>query len=253
VRLPDSASRIPYSQNPASRPYDDEYASVTHLSLRDHIQPCHGITVKLKPMLAVRFVTPIEQMQGNDPEETEMLRSMATEATRFISSFAWCGSIEEAYFGSGVGKIIAIFFFLIRPSPPGSTDRALWVIVGDMRAIANGVDAVSVRNEITDRERELQGINAQIVSAKPDSVRTKIQDARKYVEATMKDIKKLFGVDAAAAKVTLAKHMPQIVLKPATKDGRKIYQVISQWELLEGTSELPAFESKRMVGAEGQS
>jgi hypothetical protein len=46
--------------------------------------------------------------------------------------------------------------------------------------------------------------------------------------------------------------MPQIVLKPALKDSRKIYQVISQWELLEGTSDLPAIE-KRMVGAEGQS
>lgn len=53
----------------------------------------------------------------------------------------------------------------------------------------------------------------------------------------------------------LARHMPQIVLKPAMKNGRKIYQVISQWELLEGMSELPAVDSalnsKRMVGAEG--
>lgn len=50
-----------------------------------------------------------------------------------------------------------------------------------MRAIASGVDAVSIRNEIADREKELQRINAQIVSAKPDSVRAKIQDARKFV------------------------------------------------------------------------
>jgi site-specific DNA recombinase len=121
-----------------------------------------------------------------------------------------------------------------------------------MRAIASGAESVTIRNEIADREKELQRINAQIVSAKPDSVRTKIQDARKLVEANMKDIKKLFGVDASAAKMTLAKYMPQIVLKPATKDGRKIYQVISQWELLDGTLDLPAVE-KRMVGAEGQS
>jgi hypothetical protein len=120
-------------------------------------------------------------------------------------------------------------------------------------AVACGLDSVTVRNEIADRERELQRINAQIVSAKPDSVRTKIQDARRFVEATMKDIKKLFGVDSAAAKLTLALHMPQIVLKPAMKDGRKIYQVISEWDLLEGTTELPAVDSKRMVGAEGQS
>jgi hypothetical protein len=83
-------------------------------------------------MLPVRFVIPIEQMWGDDSEDTELLRSMAAEAGRFISSFPWCGSIEGAYFGAGVGKIIAIFFFLIRPSPPSSTDRALWVIVGDI-------------------------------------------------------------------------------------------------------------------------
>ena len=83
-------------------------------------------------MLPVRFVIPIEQMWGDDPEETETLRSMAAEATRFISSFSWCGSIEAAYFGAGVGKIIAIFFFLIRPHSTGSMDRALWVIVGDI-------------------------------------------------------------------------------------------------------------------------
>ena len=37
-------------------------------------------------MLPVRFVIPIEQMQGEVPEEGEMLRSMAAEATEFISS-----------------------------------------------------------------------------------------------------------------------------------------------------------------------
>jgi hypothetical protein len=35
-------------------------------------------------------------------------------------------------------------------------------------------------------------------------------------------------------------------------NGREIYQVFSQWELLDGTSETPAVE-KRMDGAEGQS
>ena len=82
-------------------------------------------------MLPVRFVIPIEQMQGEVPEDAEMLRSMAAEATKFISSFAWCGSIEGAYFGAGIGKIVAVFFFLIRPNPPW-TDRALWVVVGDL-------------------------------------------------------------------------------------------------------------------------
>lgn len=122
-----------------------------------------------------------------------------------------------------------------------------------MRVIASGLDSVSVRNEIADRERELQAINAQIVSAKPDSVRTQIEGARKFVESSLKDIKKLFGVDATASKVTLGKHMPRIMLKPSVKDGRKFYRVESEWELLEGTSELPFADTRLLVGAEGQS
>lgn len=81
-------------------------------------------------MLPVRFVVPIDQMQGEEPEDTVMLRSMAAQAIEFITSFAWCESIEAVYFGAGIGKIVAIFFFLIRPNPP-CTDPALWVVVGD--------------------------------------------------------------------------------------------------------------------------
>jgi hypothetical protein len=66
-----------------------------------------------------------------------------------------------------------------------------------MVAIASGVDAVSIRNGITDRERQLHAINAQIVSAQPDSVRAKIQHARRFVTDGLKDIKKLFGTDSA--------------------------------------------------------
>jgi hypothetical protein len=74
-----------------------------------------------------------------------------------------------------------------------------------MTAIASGADAGGIRNEITDRERQLQAINAQIVSARPDSVRAKIQDARKFVTESLKDIMKLFGPDSAAATATPAR------------------------------------------------
>jgi site-specific DNA recombinase len=103
------------------------------------------------------------------------------------------------------------------------------------KAVASGLDSAAVRAEIVGREREIQNIDSQIVAAKPDSVRVKINDARRFVESSLRDIRKLLGSDAATAKATIARHMPSIVLKPSARpDGRRYYQVVSEWELLEG-------------------
>jgi site-specific DNA recombinase len=107
------------------------------------------------------------------------------------------------------------------------------------KAIASGLDSATVRSEIVDREREIQNINSQVLAAKPESVRTKINDARKFVESSLKDIRKVLGSDPMTAKTTLSRHMPSIVLKHEVKpDGRKIYHVTSQWELLSGEATL---------------
>jgi site-specific DNA recombinase len=115
------------------------------------------------------------------------------------------------------------------------------------KAVASGLDSKAVRAEIVDREREIQNIDSQIIAAKPESVRVKIQDARKFVESSLKDIRKLLGTGPIEAKATIARHMPSIVLKPTTRpDGRRMYQVVSEWELPEGGVAL-------LSGAEGQS
>jgi hypothetical protein len=113
------------------------------------------------------------------------------------------------------------------------------------KAIASGLDSATVRAEIVDRERQIQDINSQIAGAEPESVRTKIHDARKFVESSLKDIRKLLNVEPATAKATLARHIPQIILKPAVcSDGAKTYQVVSEWELIPGLG--------NTSGAEGQ-
>ena len=59
-------------------------------------------------------------------------------------------------------------------------------------------------------------------------------------------IRKLLSSDSSTAKATLARHMPSIILKAAVRpDGRKVYRVTSEWELLEGGVAL-------LGGAEGQ-
>jgi hypothetical protein len=56
---------------------------------------------------------------------------MSEYAAKYLSSFPWCDSILNSYFGGGVGGIFAIFFIQIRPSHP-NVDPWIWVIVGDI-------------------------------------------------------------------------------------------------------------------------
>jgi hypothetical protein len=72
-----------------------------------------------------------ENIAGDDEQDTILLRKMSEEAKQYISSFSWCDTILDAYFGGGVGGIFAIFFFHIRPTRP-EVDAWIWVVVGDI-------------------------------------------------------------------------------------------------------------------------
>jgi hypothetical protein len=74
---------------------------------------------------------PVENLFGEDPEDTRLLKSMAVDAEEYLRAFAWCQSVEERYFGAGVGGIVAIFLFGIVPDR-ARVDEWLWVVVGDL-------------------------------------------------------------------------------------------------------------------------
>jgi hypothetical protein len=74
---------------------------------------------------------PVENLFGEDPEDTRLLKSMATDGVNYLQAFSWCRSIEAQYFGAGIGGVVAIFFFGIVPSRPDA-DEWLWVVVGDL-------------------------------------------------------------------------------------------------------------------------
>jgi hypothetical protein len=76
-------------------------------------------------------VVPVKQMKGEYAEEIELLHPMLTEAEEYLAAFDWCESIEESYFGLGVGGVVAVFLFKIRPKHEG-VDEFLWVVVGDL-------------------------------------------------------------------------------------------------------------------------
>ena len=76
-------------------------------------------------------VVPLEQMRGDDEEDTRLLSEMAERASQFVCSFAWCSRVVRGWFGSGVGGVVAVFLFEIVPTAK-DVDTFLWVVVGDV-------------------------------------------------------------------------------------------------------------------------
>lgn len=76
-------------------------------------------------------LTPIRSIQGEDEEETSLLKAMLAEARGYIRSYRWCPQISEEYLGFGIGKVLGLFLFRFA-EPIGEADEYLWVVVGDL-------------------------------------------------------------------------------------------------------------------------
>jgi hypothetical protein len=72
-----------------------------------------------------------EDIEGEDDEDTALLKEMFSVASAYLSSFKWCSRIEESYIGIGVGKVVAVFLFRLLPAQEG-VDEWVWVVVGDI-------------------------------------------------------------------------------------------------------------------------
>ena len=88
-------------------------------------------------------------MAGDDERDTELLRKMLDDAVGYLSSFDWCASIRESFFGDGVGGIVAVFLFQIVPAKP-EIDEWLWVVVGDLPPAYFVIDDLSSPRETLD-------------------------------------------------------------------------------------------------------
>lgn len=80
---------------------------------------------------SVSGVVPIDDMRGDDSSDTELLRADYEKARAFLLKQTGCFGLGEAYFGEGIGGILAIFLIEIDPAPT-DVDSWLWVIVGDI-------------------------------------------------------------------------------------------------------------------------
>ena len=67
---------------------------------------------------------------------------MAQEAERYLLRQRWCHSIRRAFFGDGVGGVVAAFLFQIEPEI-GSMDEWLWVVCGDAPTAYMVTDCIS--------------------------------------------------------------------------------------------------------------
>jgi hypothetical protein len=88
-------------------------------------------TTELKGMQVASQLVSAADIVGHDEEDTVLLRKMSENAKQYISSFPWCQTILNSYFGGGVGGVFAVFFFHIRPSR-SDIDPWIWIVVGDI-------------------------------------------------------------------------------------------------------------------------
>lgn len=79
-------------------------------------------------------LVPIEAMVGDDEEDTALLRKMASDAEAFLVSHRWCPVAKAAWFGGGVGGILAIFLCRVQPPTP-DTGPWMWAIAGDVPSV----------------------------------------------------------------------------------------------------------------------
>jgi site-specific DNA recombinase len=93
-------------------------------------------------------------------------------------------------------------------------------------AIAEGRAFKSLLEQLGLLEAELQQTKARVESA--TSLRVRMQDARRFVEAELRDLQKLLNTEPRMARAIFAKHIQErIVLKPR---GR-IYVAVGDWNL----------------------
>ena len=110
------------------------------------------------------------------------------------------------------------------------------------RVVADGMDSVTIRAAITQREAELSSITSRTLGRDKGSVHMQVAGLRKFVKDGLKDIRALvagkYG-NPAAVRAELARHIESITLLPEG-DGRQI-RYKGSWKLLGDTD-----------GAEGQ-
>jgi len=92
------------------------------------------------------LLVPAEELQGEDEEDTTLLRRQYQNAVDFLESHEWCDEVSGGYFGGGVGGIIAVFLLRLTSSEEEVPDY-LWVLTGDIPPAYLVTDIISTPHE----------------------------------------------------------------------------------------------------------
>ena len=85
----------------------------------------------MKTPMPEEGLIPVEEMRGDDLQDTHLLNGMLEDATNFIRGFDWSGEIRRRWLGLGIGGVVAVFLFELAPASP-EVDTRLWVVAGDL-------------------------------------------------------------------------------------------------------------------------
>jgi len=107
-----------------------------------------------EPHVDLEKLTPVEQIVGENAEETSLLQGMLRDATNYLQSFRCCPPIDRVYLGCGVGGVVAVFLFHFAERIQ-RTDEWLWVVQGDLptaylvtERASNPVSALEIYGEL---------------------------------------------------------------------------------------------------------
>lgn len=73
----------------------------------------------------------VDLIEGEDADETKLLKEMAKEARDFLCSHKWCERVDDQHLAFGVGGVVAVFLVQITPAAT-NVDPYLWVVVGNL-------------------------------------------------------------------------------------------------------------------------
>ena len=79
---------------------------------------------------------------GDSDEDTVLLRSMASDARKYLAGFSWCPAIRVVYLADGIGGVVAVFLVELAEKL-GGQDGFLWVILGDLPSAYLVTDEIS--------------------------------------------------------------------------------------------------------------
>jgi hypothetical protein len=99
------------------------------------------------------------------------------------------------------------------------------------RALADGYSS-AISGAIIAREKELKEINERLMSGERGSVQTEMSELRAFIHSRLADIRKLLSSDVPRARLELARHVNQIVLRPTDVAGKGCYVATGEWDLL---------------------